>query len=89
MRKSARALQYFEHSIRLCKELGSDVELARSYRAFADFVSGSPTLKENSDLLEQAANMASAADDIFARLKAEPHGPVQRVPVTSAADTAH
>lgn len=84
---ASRALEYFMHSIRLCKELGSDVELARSYRAFADYVNGSPQLKENADLLEQAATMASSADEIFARLKNE--GGPQRPPVSSALETAH
>lgn len=76
--QKSRALEYFMRSIALCKELGSDVELARSYRALADFVTTSDTLKDNTDLLNQAADMASEADDIFARLKAEPHVTLQR-----------
>jgi len=76
--QKSRALEYFNRSIALCKELGSDVELARSYRAFADFVTGSATLKDNPEFLEQAADMASEADEIFARLKGEPQAGVQR-----------
>jgi tetratricopeptide (TPR) repeat protein len=82
--QKSRALEYFMRSIALCKELGSDVELARSYRAFADFVTTSETLKDNSDLLNQAVDMASAADDIFARLKAEPHTTLQQRKGTTA-----
>jgi hypothetical protein len=82
----ARGLEYFMNSIRLCKELGSDVELARSYRALADFVMGTADLKDNSDLLEQAATMASTADEIFARLKNEPQAAAPRQVMPSVVD---
>ncbi|HTM43420.1 MAG TPA: tetratricopeptide repeat protein [Polyangiaceae bacterium] len=86
--QSSRALEYFMRSIGLCKELGSDVELARSYRAFADYVTASPALKDNTDLFEQATSMTTAAEEIFARLKAEPQAAPQRSAAQAVPDSA-
>ena len=42
-----RAVEYFMRSIQLCKELGNDVEIAKSYRAFAQYAKAAEELKGN------------------------------------------
>jgi predicted ATPase len=71
----AKAVEYFLRSVALCKEIGNEVELARSYRAFSDFVVSSSGLKGNADLQAQGARLGEIADQIFDRLKAEPDQP--------------
>lgn len=62
-----KAIEYFMRSIGLCKEIGNELEVAKSYRAFADYVRGSAHYTENADIQREAQKLAEMADEIFDR----------------------
>lgn len=65
-----KAVDYFMRSIALCKEIGNEVEVANSYRAFAGYVMGSEHYKANVDIQREAQKLSQMADEIFARIQA-------------------
>jgi len=65
--KSARG--YLMRSIAIFEELGNAVELARSYRAFADMLRGAPDYQSDPNVIREAATYSKKSDEIFARLK--------------------
>ncbi len=64
-----KAVDYFMRSIALCKEIGNEVEVARSYRAFATYVMGSDHYKQNADIQREAQKLSQMANEIFDRIK--------------------
>nr|PZN29478.1 MAG: hypothetical protein DIU78_00225 [Pseudomonadota bacterium] len=66
-----RAVDYFLRSIAICKEIGNEIEVAKSYRAFSAFVERSPHYRNNADILREAQKLAAMADEIFQRHRLE------------------
>jgi tetratricopeptide (TPR) repeat protein len=62
-----KVLDYFVRSINICKELGNELEVARSYRAFSKFVLDSPSYRSNPDITREAQTLNKMADQIFDR----------------------
>ena len=62
-----KVLDYFTRSINLSKELGNELEVARSYQAFAKFALDNPVYQANADILREAQKLAEMADEIFER----------------------
>jgi len=64
-----KAVDYFMRSIAICKEIGNELEVAKSYRAFSSYVFGSLHYKHNADILREAKKLESMAEEIFTRHK--------------------
>jgi predicted ATPase len=62
-----KAVDYFMRSIAICKEIGNDLEVAKSYRAFSSYVFSSPHYRHNADIQREAKKLDSMADEIFER----------------------
>jgi predicted ATPase len=62
-----KAIDYFMRSIALCKEIGNELEVAKSYRAFSGYVTNSEHYKANADIQREAKKLNDMADEIFAR----------------------
>lgn len=62
-----KAVDYFMRSIAICKEIGNELEVARSYRAFSSYVFSSPHYRHNADIQREAKKLDSMADEIFER----------------------
>ncbi|MFO0617112.1 MAG: tetratricopeptide repeat protein [Polyangiaceae bacterium] len=65
--KSAR--EYFARSATIFEQTGNEIELARTFTAFANFLRAQPELAADAAAIAEAARMTSAADAIFARLR--------------------
>src|SRR5205085_767244 len=59
-----RAVDYFLRSIAICKEIGNELEVAKSYSAFSSYVSESPHYKGNAEIQREALTLRSMADEI-------------------------
>jgi hypothetical protein len=68
-----RAIDYFMRSIALCKEIGNELEVAKSYRAFAAYVQGSEHYQQNVDIQREAKKLSGMADEIYERHKKAAH----------------
>jgi len=66
-----KAVDYFLRSIAICQEIGNEIEVAKSYRAFSSYVEGSPHYRHNQDILREAKKLSTMADEIFRRNKLE------------------
>lgn len=64
-----KAVDYFMRSIAICKEIGNELEVAKSYRAFSSYVEGSQHYRHNGDILREAKKLSGMADEIFQRHK--------------------
>lgn len=64
-----KAVDYFMRSIAICKEIGNELEVAKSYRAFSSYVEGSQHYRHNADIVREAKKLSGMADDIFQRHK--------------------
>ena len=62
-----RAIQYFSRSVALCKEMGNDTEVARTYTAFSKYLLTSAEHQADPKLQEQARQMTTLAEQIFER----------------------
>jgi tetratricopeptide (TPR) repeat protein len=62
-----KAIDYFMRSIALCKEIGNELEVAKSYRAFAGYVQSSNHYKHNADIQREATTLGQMAEEIFER----------------------
>jgi tetratricopeptide (TPR) repeat protein len=62
-----KAVDYFMRSIAICKEIGNELEVAKSYRAFSGYVSGSTHYQRIPEIQREAQKLADMADEIFAR----------------------
>jgi tetratricopeptide (TPR) repeat protein len=67
----AKVVDYFMRSIVICKEIGNDLEVARSYRAFSAYVLGGGHYDKNPDIVREAETLGRMADEIFARHQVE------------------
>lgn len=63
----SKAVEYFMRSIALCKEIGNEIEIAKSYRCFSDYVAVSEHYRHNANIQAEATKLRSMADEIFAR----------------------
>ncbi len=62
-----RAVEYFMRSIAIAKEIGNEVEVARSYIAFSKYVTNSSGFEANGEIQREAVKLKSMADEIFER----------------------
>ena len=62
-----KAVDYFMRSIALCKEIGNEIEIAKSYRSFSDYVSRSQHYQKNQQIQAEAMKLRAMSDEIFAR----------------------
>ncbi len=62
-----KAVDYFMRSIAICKEIGNELEVARSYQAFSSYVFSSQHYKHNADIQREAQKLSEMADLIFER----------------------
>jgi tetratricopeptide (TPR) repeat protein len=60
-----KAIDYFMRAVALSKEIGNEIEVARSYRAFSSYVIGSDHYKNNADIQREAQKLSHMADEIF------------------------
>ncbi|MBK7582802.1 MAG: tetratricopeptide repeat protein [Myxococcales bacterium] len=60
-----KAIDYFLRAIALSKEIGNEIEVARSYYAFAEYVMGSDHYKNNTDIQREALKLKGMADEVF------------------------
>lgn len=67
-----KAVDYFMRSIALCKEIGNEIEIAKSYRSFSDYVAWSQHYKQNAQIQNEAKKLRAMSDEIFARQKISP-----------------
>lgn len=65
--KSAR--EYFARSATIFEQTGNEVELARTFTAFSNFLKNQPELASDAAAIAEANRMTTAAGAIFARLK--------------------
>ncbi len=70
--RSARG--YLLKAIAIFEEIGNDVELARSCRAFAEMLRGNADFQPDPALTQEAEKYGKRADDIFAKLKISSFG---------------
>src|SRR5690606_32457874 len=66
-----KAVDYFMRAISISKEIGNEQEVARSYRAFADYVARSPPFQGNAAIQREAIRLSEMADEIFRRHRIE------------------
>lgn len=62
-----RAVEYFMRSIAIAKEIGNEVEVARSYLAFSGYVTSSHAYDDNAEILREASKLKEMAEEIFER----------------------
>lgn len=62
-----KAIDYFMRSVALSKEIGNEIEVARSYYAFSSYVMGSDHYKNNADIQREAHKLKAMGDEIFAK----------------------
>jgi tetratricopeptide (TPR) repeat protein len=62
-----KAVDYFMRSIAICKEIGNELEVAKSYLAFSDYVTSSEHYQKNNDIQREAQKLLSMAQEIFER----------------------
>jgi tetratricopeptide (TPR) repeat protein len=69
-----KAVDYFMRSIAICKEIGNELEVAKSYKTFATYVAGSPHYKNNADIQREARTLGEMAKEIFERHRIQRSG---------------
>jgi tetratricopeptide (TPR) repeat protein len=62
-----KSIDYFMRSIALCKEIGNEIEIAKSYTSFSDYVARSRHYKDNERIQREATKLRTMAEEIFAR----------------------
>lgn len=62
-----KAVDYFMRSIAICKEIGNELEVAKSYLAFSNYVFSSQHYKHNADIQREARKLKLMAEEIFER----------------------
>ena len=67
----AKAVEYFMRSIQLCKEMGNELEVAKSYKAFAQYVKGSDDWQQNPEIQAKATKLDGMAEEIFTKRREE------------------
>jgi tetratricopeptide (TPR) repeat protein len=69
-----KAVDYFMRSIAICKEIGNELEVAKSYKAFSTYVTSSAHYKTNADIQREAKKLDEMAGEIFERHRIVPRG---------------
>jgi predicted ATPase len=69
-----KAVDYFMRSIALCKEIGNEIEIAKSYRSFSDYVSTSQHYQKNQQIQAEATKLRAMSDEIFERQRIAAEG---------------
>ncbi len=69
-RPMADAAEHLKRSIAIFEEIGNDVELARSYRAYAELLRKMPEHARDATVAAEAKELAGRAEDIFAKMRA-------------------
>ena len=64
------ASEHLKRSIAIFEELGNDMELARSYRAYAALLRRMPEHARDATVAAQARELQGRAEDIFAKMRA-------------------
>jgi tetratricopeptide (TPR) repeat protein len=67
-----KAVDYFMRSIALCKEIGNELEIAKSYHCFSQYVVSSRHYRDNVEIQREANKLGAMANEIFGRLKLSP-----------------
>jgi tetratricopeptide (TPR) repeat protein len=67
-----KAVDYFMRSIALCKEIGNELEIAKSYLCFSRYVLGSQHYRHNPEIEREARKLGEMASEIFGRLRIQP-----------------
>lgn len=62
-----KAVEYFMRSIAIAKEIGNEIEVARSYLAFSNYVLSAECYVANADIQNEAHKLREMADEIFER----------------------
>ncbi len=62
-----KAVDYFMRSIAICKEIGNELEVAKSYRAFSAYVTESAHYQTVPEIQREAQKLSEMADEIFER----------------------
>jgi tetratricopeptide (TPR) repeat protein len=73
-----KTIDYFMRSIALCKEIGNEIEIAKSYRSFSDYVAVSEHYKKNEQIQNEAKKLRAMSDDIFKKQRSTPERSVRR-----------
>jgi tetratricopeptide (TPR) repeat protein/type II secretory pathway predicted ATPase ExeA len=68
------AADHLRRSIAIFEEVGNEVELARSCRAYAELLRQTPEHGTNAAVVAEARTLAKRAEDIFAKMKANTNG---------------
>jgi tetratricopeptide (TPR) repeat protein len=68
------AAEHFKRSITIFEEFGNEVELARSSRAYAELLRRTPEHATNPAIAAKAKELASRAEEIFAKMRATAAG---------------
>jgi hypothetical protein len=68
------AADHLKRSIAIFEEIGNDVELARSCRAYAELLRQLPEHATNPALAAEAKLLAKRAEEIFAKMRASASG---------------
>ncbi|MFO0660730.1 MAG: hypothetical protein U0165_12995, partial [Polyangiaceae bacterium] len=63
-----KARDYFLRAVSVFTEIGNEVELARTFRAYSTSVGLVPELAANEMILREASEMDKRAEEIFRRL---------------------
>jgi tetratricopeptide (TPR) repeat protein len=71
---SMQARGHLLQSIAIFEEIGNEIELARSYRAYAELLKASPEFQTDPAVMKEAAEFVRRADDISAKLKISSFG---------------
>ncbi len=61
-------------SIAIFEEIGNEIELARSYRSYAELLKASPEFRVDPAVMKEVADFVRRADDISAKLKISSFG---------------
>ncbi len=65
-----RAAELLKGSMAIFEEIGNELELARSFRAYAELLRGMPDHATNAEAAAEATLLAGRAEDIFAKMRA-------------------
>jgi tetratricopeptide (TPR) repeat protein len=68
------AAEHLKKSIAIFQEIGNEVELARSSRAYAELLRQSPDHATNPEIAAEARQLAKRAEEIFAKMRASTAG---------------
>ena len=68
------AADHFEKSITIFQDIGNEVEIARSSRAYSELLQQTPEYRTSPSVAAEARRLAARADEIFAKMRATTAG---------------